>query len=116
MGITFQPVTALQTNMRVIEGDFKSAKVFGHIRVGKEFLFYQNLMDVLFIPIKEITWGYLRHGVSSGCALVLVTHNGSAKKFPEVRALHAQEALQYLRRLNPAVLVGYAEEQVGVFA
>lgn len=114
MGITFQPVAALQTNMRILEGDYKGAKKFGNIRVGSRFLFYQNEVDVRFVPVQDIAWGYLSHGAGFECNLVVVTQKGNAKRFSGAKAVHAQQALQYLRSQNPAILVGYAEEQAGV--
>lgn len=101
--------------------DLKDAKKYGKVSVGKRYLFFRGLFQGEYAALDDVVWIYLRQedtqtSVCCGKAtfetyfLMVVFKDGWVKKQRMERKEEAREAMEAVRRVNPAVDVGYTAE------
>lgn len=87
---------------------------YGKIKIEDGNLIFSKHMILNYLPCKDIIWAYMRReGVEGGeqkqfstSSLVILTKRHKRYQF-EMTEKEVQEALQFLRALNPKLLTGY---------
>ncbi len=120
------PAFGLPEPLESVEQDFSQAADFGRVLVGANYFFYSKLMEIKYIPLKDIVWSYMRQedsnltlccgkGTLSTYYLMTVIASGEKKKIELETRESVLAVLERLREADPRIQIGYSEEIAAQF-
>lgn len=118
----FTPLSGYHQDERLVRMDFNMAKAVGNVRYGREFVFYQDMLQYIYVAYKEIVWAYRRmEDVQSRLcravtgseinSLMLVTRDGKRLGMLVGDKENAVQGLDIIKQHNSLVDVGFSREK-----
>ncbi|MDR1620608.1 MAG: hypothetical protein LBS18_08105 [Clostridiales bacterium] len=101
--------------------DYENAAQYGNVGVGADYLYFDGLMQVEFVPMNELVWAYMRQedsrvtlccgkGILETCYLIIRTARGDKRKVHVERKDDLKKALALLEKNAPSVVIGYSKD------